>query len=176
MWHYIVRAKEDSIKTSSLSTSAGSSTLPRHERRSRNGRGYINRLLIFRQTPEVRDEIGKRREEPHAFFQWLSRSFRRGDKCAEFLQSPGLRVELVQPQELSLLIDFQKPPMPFVVHGKVNRAETNVCLPGKIQYSFFDIGRSRNSFHCYVAQARHPAANRAPSWDCAEQTNKPGGP
>jgi hypothetical protein len=68
--------------------SPGSSSFLRHERRRRHGRGYIDRFLIFRQTSEVRNEIGKRREEVHAFFQRLSRTFRRGDKRAELLQSP----------------------------------------------------------------------------------------
>jgi hypothetical protein len=33
----------------------------------------------------------------HAFFQRLSRTFRRGDKRAEFLQSPGLRHDGIVP-------------------------------------------------------------------------------
>ena len=123
------------------------SSLPRHERRSRNSCGYIDRLLVFRKAPEVRDEFGKGREQPNTFFQRLSRAFRRGDERAEFFQCPGLGIELVQPQELALLIDFQKPPLAVVIHGKVNRAETDVCLAGKLQDAFFNIGRRSDDFH-----------------------------
>src|SRR6478609_7716748 len=104
-------------------TSAGPSCLPRHKRRSRNRCGYINRLLVFRKTPEVCDEIGKGREQPKAFLQRLGGTFRRGNKSAELLQRPCLRIELVQPQELPLLINLQKPPLPVVIHCKINRAE-----------------------------------------------------
>src|SRR6478672_11442406 len=97
------------LRDAGLMTSAGPSCLPRHKRRSRNRCGYINRLLVFRKTPEVCDEIGKGREQPKAF-----------------LQRPCLRIELVQPQELPLLINLQKPPLPVVIHCKINRAETDL--------------------------------------------------
>src|SRR4051812_7819848 len=104
----------------------GSSIFPRHKRRSCNRRGYINRLLVFRETPEVRYEIGKGREQPHSFFHRLGGTSWGGNKSAELLQRPCLGVELVQPQELSLLIDLQKPPLPVVVHCKINRAKTDL--------------------------------------------------
>ena len=87
-----------SLRDAVRSTSAGSSIFPRHKRRSRYRRGYINRFLVFRKTPEVRDEIGKGREESQAFFQWLGGTFRCGNKSAELLQGPCLGIELVQPQ------------------------------------------------------------------------------
>ena len=100
----------------------------------------------------MRNEIGKGREQPLAFFQRLNRTFRRGNKSAKLLQCSGLRVELVQPQELSLLIDFQKPPLPVVVHGEVNRAETNLRFAGKFQDSFLHIGRRGNDLYLHIAQ------------------------
>src|SRR5438309_8446920 len=96
------------------STLSGSSSFPRHKRRSRNGRRYINWLLIFRKTPEVRDEVRKAREQTKAILQRLGRTFRRGNERADLFQSSGLGVELVQPEELALFIDPQKPPLAVV--------------------------------------------------------------
>ena len=131
----------------------GSSYFPRHIRRRRHGCGYINRFLVFRKAPVNLYVIRKSGKQPFAFFQRLGRTFRRGDKSAELLQGSGLRVELVQPQKLSLLVDLQKPPLPVLVHSKINRTETNLGLPGKRQYSFLHIGRRRNGLHLDIAQS-----------------------
>src|SRR5258708_17509068 len=106
------------LRCAVVRASPGSSCLPRHIGRSRNGRGDVNRLLVFRQASVNPDVFVKRREQSLAFFQRLNGTFRRGNERAELLQRFGLRVELVQPQELSLLVDLQKPPLPVFVQDR----------------------------------------------------------